>query len=598
MQRFRAPAISWTGLAKAAPTRGLAVTNRSGAYQLYAWQVPSGRLAQLTDRPTGVLNGLLSPDGRYVYYFDDHDGDEIGHFVRLPFEGGVPQDISPDLPPYSSFGLSASLTGNRLALQLVDGEGFHVCCIDLGPDGAVGTPRILYRCATVIATPIMSYAGEIAVIASSERTGTMDFSVVAVDTRSGARLGELWDGAGASVEANAFSPLAGDLRVLATTNRSGVNRPLLWNARTGERTALLLDDLEGEIHPLDWSLDGQRLLLGQVSQAAEQLYIYDLSTAALTRVRHPSGTFSAAYFGAEGEIMATWQDSTHPSHVIALDGAGDHARTLLAAGAVPTGHAWTSITFLSSDGRTIQGWLGLPDGAGPFPTILETHGGPTSVQWNAFSPASQAWLDRGFAYLSINYRGSITFGRDFEQQIWGDLGHWEVEDMVAARDWLIARDIARADQVLLTGWSYGGYLTLQALGTRPDLWAGGMAGIAIADWTAQYEDEAETLKGYQAAIFGGTPEEKPQQYAASSPITYAAHVTAPVLIIQGRHDTRTPARPIRMYEETMKALGKSIEVHWFEAGHLGAVADVELAIAHQEMMLRFAERIVGGTRQT
>jgi dipeptidyl aminopeptidase/acylaminoacyl peptidase len=96
--------------------------------------------------------------------------------------------------------------------------------------------------------------------------------------------------------------------------------------------------------------------------------------------------------------------------------------------------------------------------------------------------------------------------------------------MVAARDWLVQQGIARPDQILLTGWSYGGYLTLQALGKRPDLWAGGMAGIAIADWSLQYEDSADALKGVMVAFFGGTPEEKPDQYAASSPITYPDHL--------------------------------------------------------------------------
>ena len=62
--------------------------------------------------------------------------------------------------------------------------------------------------------------------------------------------------------------------------------------------------------------------------------------------------------------------------------------------------------FTSSDGQTIQGWLGLPDGAGPFPTVLETHGGPHAVAIEHFSAWSQAWLDHGFAYLTINYRSS------------------------------------------------------------------------------------------------------------------------------------------------------------------------------------------------
>jgi hypothetical protein len=83
-QRFRAPQVLTSGIAWAAPARGVAATNISGLYQLYRWDVPSGALSQLTDRPEGLVLGAISPDGRFVYYFDDRQGQEIGHFVRLP----------------------------------------------------------------------------------------------------------------------------------------------------------------------------------------------------------------------------------------------------------------------------------------------------------------------------------------------------------------------------------------------------------------------------------------------------------------------------------------------------------------------------------
>ncbi|MEA2597048.1 MAG: hypothetical protein QOF01_3517 [Thermomicrobiales bacterium] len=271
--------------------------------------------------------------------------------------------------------------------------------------------------------------------------------------------------------------------------------------------------------------------------------------------------------------------------------SGRQTRTLLPADETPASRPLRSVTFVSSDGQEIQGWLGVPDGPGPFPTILHTHGGPEAVATETFSPEAQTWLDHGFAFLTINYRGSITFGRAFQQQIWGNLGYWELEDMVAARDWLVQQGIADPDRILPSGRSYGGYLTLLALGKRPALWAGGMVGVAISDWTMLYEDSPET-RGYCAALFGGTPDEKPEQYAASSPITYAEAIRAPLLILKERHDARTPARPIEVYAERMRSLGKELELHWFETGHLGAV-NAEQGIAYQELMLAFAQRVLG-----
>jgi dienelactone hydrolase len=598
-RRFRAPAVLWTQLAKAAPTHGLAVSNKSGVYQLHAWHVPTGELTQLTHEPEGVLFGTISPDGRYVYYLEDQQDNEIGHYVRVPFEGGEPQDITPDMPPYSSWSFAISQAGNLLGFTVANPDGFHTYCMEIGLNDTPGTPKLLYQSKSLAFGPAFSHGGEIAVIASAERSGKPQFSLLAFDTVSGEQISELWDGPDTSLDRPCFAPIPDDTRLLAMSNRTGFSRPLIWDPRTDERIDLPLDELDGEVEVVDWSPDGARVPLCQPKRAVQQLYTYDLVGETLTQLNHPGGSFSfyggtGTYFEPQGEIFAQWTDATNPPQLIALDDqTGVQTRTVLAAGKVPPGHPWKSIIFTSSDGQEIQGWLGLPDGTGPFRTILETHGGPEAVTTEAFSPESQTWLDHGFAYLTINYRGSTTFGKKFQEQIWGNPGDLEVQDMAAAHDWLVTQGIANPDQILLTGWSYGGYLTLQALGKRPDLWAGGMAGVAIADWAVSYEDSADTLRGYQVALLGGTPEDKSEQYAASSPITYAEHVQAPVLIIQGRNDTRTPARPVEMYEAKLKSLGKSIEVHWFDAGHMGSFAQVEQSIDHQELMLRYAYRILG-----
>ena len=207
-----------------------------------------------------------------------------------------------------------------------------------------------------------------------------------------------------------------------------------------------------------------------------------------------------------------------------------------------------------------------------------------------YSPVVEAWLDHGFATLGINYRGSATFGHEFETSIHGKLGQWEVDDLAAAYDWLLENQIAIPDQVFLMGGSYGGYLTLLGLGMKPGLWAGGMAMVAIADWKLMYEDQAETLRQYQVALFGGTPDELPEQHERSSPVTYASDVQAPLQVIQGANDTRCPARQLEAYEERMRELGKEIDVHWFDAGH-GSYA-IDKTVEHQQLRMEFAARVL------
>jgi pimeloyl-ACP methyl ester carboxylesterase len=589
-QRFRTPVIANTQIARLAPTRGLVMSNRSGIYQLYTLDVPTAELRQLTDRFEGLLYGVISPNGRHVYCFADTKGNEIGHFMRIRFEGGEAEDITPDMPPYPTFGLGLSGQGNLLAFTIgVMGE-YQVYAVDIGPSDALSPPRLICRSKNLILPPCLSYDGRIAAVPAS-RGSKLLFGLLALDTGSGEQLAELWEERESRITAIRFAPLAGDFRVACSTNDSGLERPLIWNPSTGDRVDLHAIDLEGEITPVDWSADGQQLLLWQAYQAVERFYIYDVASGTIGKLQTPSGAFNRVYFGPNNEVFVGWQNSTNPHQLIALGNkSAGQPRVVLSSGEVPYCRPWKSVIFTSSDGEGIQGWLGLPDGDGPFPTILHMHGGPEAVMTEVFSPMSQCWIDHGFAYLTINYRGSTTFGREFLEKIWGNVGYWEVEDMVAARDWLVRQNIANPKQIFLTGWSYGGYLTLQALGTHPALWAGGMAGIAVGDWAIAHVDTTDTLKSVRALRFGGTPEEVPERYAVSSPITYANKVEAPILIMQGRNDTRTPPRSIEMYETKMKSLGKDIEVHWFDAGH-GSFS-VEQNIEFQELMLRFACRIL------
>jgi len=128
------------------------------------------------------------------------------------------------------------------------------------------------------------------------------------------------------------------------------------------------------------------------------------------------------------------------------------------------------------------------------------------------------------------------------------------------------------------------------MGRRPDLWAGGIAQVAIADWRLMYEDQREALRAYQVSLFQGTPDEQPEAHAQASPITYADDFRAPILVIQGRNDSRCPARQMEAFEQALASRQKDIHIHWFDAGH-GSL-DVAQQIEHQEMMLKFAERVL------
>ena len=428
-QRYRAPVVVSTQIASLEPTQGIVAERRDGTQQWYAWDVPSNELRQITHTPGGHAAQLtLSPDGRWVYYLDDQQGNEIGHYVRMPAGGGDLQDITPDLPLYSSWDFSLSRSGNRIGFIAAYEDQFHVFCLDVEEDGTLGNLRKLYASPHLLVGLQLSYDGSVLTIMSSERTGRHQFSLVALDSHTGEKISELWEGEENSLETMVPSRLPGDPRLLATTTRTGIETLLIWNPRSGERTDLALGNVPGAVRAFDWSADGNHILFQTANQAVHQLYLHDLSTGETTPLRHPDGTNFEPYFRpASDEIFSHWQSSTQPTRLIALSArTGELVRTVISAGEVPPGREWKSVSFPSSDGQIIQGWLAVPDGDGPFPMVIETHGGPTSVQTNSFVPRAQSWLDHGCAYFSLNYRGSITFGREFEQKIWGQPGHWEI----------------------------------------------------------------------------------------------------------------------------------------------------------------------------
>lgn len=595
-QRYRAIGV-WHGeIASLAPERGLTVSAETGAPQLYAWEVGSGRLRQLTFQADGVVSGTLAPDGRYVYYLRDQAGGESGHYVRLPWEGGPEQDLTPAMPPYSAlYRCALNDAGTLFAFTPTEPGGFPLYCLELAEDGPAGPPRELHRSPKLIDDAALSPDGALAAIATTEHAAARQYSLAVFATADGSLVAELSDLPAGSLRAVRFSPVPGERRLLCMADRSGLNQPLIWDLASGERLELPLDGLAGDIEPLDWSRDGRRLLLRQTNRAAQQLYAWDLAAGTLTALHEARGAYISAQFGAGAEVVAFWGDSTHLPELISLDAATGALRgTLLSSGRDLPARPFRSVSFASSDGAEIQGWLATPEGAGPFPTILAVHGGPHVADFEIYDPSGQAWLDRGYAYLTVNYRGSTTFGRAFKEQIWGDLGHWELEDMAAARAWLIAEGLARPDEILVHGASYGGYLTLMALGKQPELWAGGLALVAPADFVTEYYEGTDWSKGYLTAMMGGTPEDKPEAYAASSPITHAEGVAAPLLVIQGRTDLRCPPRQMEIYADKMRGLGKPFEIDWFDAGH-GAL-DLDMLLGFQERFMAFADQILGARR--
>jgi dipeptidyl aminopeptidase/acylaminoacyl peptidase len=155
------------------------------------------------------------------------------------------------------------------------------------------------------------------------------------------------------------------------------------------------------------------------------------------------------------------------------------------------------------------------------------------------------------------------------------------------QDWAISTGLADAARCVLAGGSWGGYLTLLGLGTQPERWAGGVAAVPVADYLAAYEDEMEPLRAFDRSLFGGSPEQVPERYTASSPLTYVD----PVLVLAGANDPRCPIRQIDNWLEAAQQRGKDVEVYRFDAGHGSLVVDERVRQMRAE--LEFVARRLG-----
>jgi Tol biopolymer transport system component len=146
-QRFTAPRFLLAYMARANPARGIVIGNQVKSYQVYAWETASGALRLLTDRSAPTNRGWIAPDGSYGYFLDDRSGTELGHLTRVPFEGGTPEDVTPDLPAYTLRGVGLSRNGKVLAFDAVNKTGFQRYVVDLGPRGELSAPRLIFTSA-------------------------------------------------------------------------------------------------------------------------------------------------------------------------------------------------------------------------------------------------------------------------------------------------------------------------------------------------------------------------------------------------------------------------------------------------------------------
>ncbi|HEY2205720.1 MAG TPA: prolyl oligopeptidase family serine peptidase [Pseudonocardia sp.] len=596
--RFSAPRVSLPDWARDAPDRNLYLSNASGTWEIYAWDRATDQHRQVTDRPAGTHTATLTPDGERLWWFADTDGDEFGRWVAEPF-GGLPHGSDP-VPAVAvpagagdealdGYPAGLEIGGRTVALGSATDDGSSIW---VSRDG--GPAELVYHHAEDAGVGALSHDETLLAVSHSEHGDSRHPSIrvlrLSPDGGAPEPVSELDDGPGKGLAPLEFPERDGDTRLLVGHERRGRDELLIWDVATGEQTELPIDlpgDLMGGYYP-----DGTALLVVHTHAARCTLHRYVLDTGELTALGTAPGCVGSASVRPDGTVEYSCSSAATPPSVRALHPDGTDRELLAPRGerapaSVPVSDAW-----VDGPGGPVHALIAVPEGAArPLPTAFVLHGGPHAADEDRFSGVRAAWVDAGFAVVEVNYRGSTGYGSAWRDAIEGQPGHTELADVAAVQDWCVREGLADPARCVVDGWSWGGYLTLLALGSQPDRWAAGVAGVPVADYLAAFEDEMEQLRAFDRALFGGSPEQLPEVYRDASPLTFVDRVRAPVLILAGENDPRCPIRQVDNYLDALAALPDArYEVLRFDAGHGSLV--VEQTVQHTAAEIAFARRAV------
>jgi len=537
-------------------------SNESGAWQVYAWDRAAGERRQVTDDPIGVAGGGCTPDGEAIVWFEDTTGDEVGRWLIEPFAGGARRALAPGVPDAWSAGLA--LGGDLVVVGVASADGYAVYLCEGGAEG-----RVIHQHPETVEVAGLSRDASLLCLEHAEHGDNLHLALRVVDPRTGAVVGEQWDGADLGLSAAGWSPVPGDQRLALVHEREGRDRPGLWDLVTGERRDLAVD-LPGDLGVAGWWPDASALLLVQDHEGRHRLWRLDIDSGALDAITQDLGTVSGSGVRPDGEVWARMGNGAVPPTVRTSDGVevvGPSAEK--AAGGVPYRSWW----FTGPTGEAVHGFVATPPGPGPHPTVMLVHGGPAWAYSDAFMPEVQAWVDHGLAVAMVNYRGSTGYGTAFRDAIIGDPGFPEVADVVAGLDALVADGVADAGRAVVSGGSWGGYIALLAIGLHPDRWVAAVADVPVGDYVTAFADEAPSLQSFDRSLFGGSPDEVGDLYRERSPLTYVDRVRTPALVIAGDNDSQCPIRQVLNYVDALRARGGEVELIRFDAGHGSMVTD-------------------------
>ncbi len=230
----------------------------------------------------------------------------------------------------------------------------------------------------------------------------------------------------------------------------------------------------------------------------------------------------------------------------------------------------------TNEGLKIQGWLLPPpqvDSAKKYPMVVLIHGGPSSAEMPAWPAGFGMWKaiiaalsSRGYYVLMPNPRGSYGQGEEFTRANVKDFGGGDLRDILAGVDAAVKKYPIDAARLGVTGWSYGGYMTMWTV-TQTNRFRGAVAGAGIANWQRYYGQNL--IDQWMLPFFGASVYDDSAAYEKSSPIHFIKNVKTATLVIAGERDAECPSSQSYEFWHALRTLGVPTQLIIYPGeGHL------------------------------
>lgn len=533
-------------------------TAEGGAPQIYVRWLATGQTARVTGLPTAPSGIVWSPDGTRLAYtmLVPADAPALGAPVKRP-EGA---DWAKPLEIY-----------DRVVYR-TDSEGYLkpglTQIFTVSAEG--GAPRQLTFGKQPIDGSIAWSADGRSLIFSANLTDKwqlegFDSELQEVNVDTGA-IRTLTDRRGPDTDP-AVSP---DGKWIAyagfdDNGRAYEANELYVMPRGGGAPRALTPKLDRSVDTPIWSADSRAIYVTYDDKGTYKVARVELDGSIRTVAEGLTGSeLDRPYAGGQasvardGTLAVTTGDPKHPSDIAIVRGGTTRKLTRLNDDlfAGKTLGDVRKVAVTAFDGKPIDAWLTVPPTPAPggkYPLVLEIHGGPHSAYGPSFATDNQLYASAGYAVLSVNPRGSTSYGEAFANEIDKAYPGRDYDDLMSAVDAAIATGQIDPDNLFVTGGSGGGVLTSWIIG-KTDRFKAAATQKPVIDW-ASFALTADNPSYFTRYWFGKKPWEDPQGYWSRSPLSLVGNVKTPTLVVVGSEDYRTPVSEAEQYYSALQLQG-------------------------------------------